>query len=66
MAKNKAARTKAADEGSMLKLLRDIVVILILVLGIHSRANVTCFPKRDIAVNALQIFGSILVLRQTS
>ncbi|MEL0154275.1 signal peptidase I [Sphingopyxis sp.] len=36
MAKNKAAKTKAADEGSMLKLLRDIVVILILVLGIHS------------------------------
>ena len=36
MAKNKAAKTRAADEGSMLKLLRDIVVILILVLGIHS------------------------------
>jgi signal peptidase I len=36
MAKNKAAKTKAADEGSMRKLLRDIVVILILVLGIHS------------------------------
>ena len=36
MAKNKTAKTKAADEGSMLKLLRDIVVILILVLGIHS------------------------------
>ena len=36
MATNKAAKTKAADEGSMLKLLRDIVVILILVLGIHS------------------------------
>ena len=36
MAKNKTAKNKAADEGSMLKLLRDIVVILILVLGIHS------------------------------